>query len=523
MRLSPSALVSIVLISGCAFAPSADAPDAENGWPEDDPATYEAVHGASSALSQPGSWVPGAVGGNVRYDDAPAWQGGRNCTGSFTAGARQLKTYLQGAYPQIGSIGGYSCRQNTADASKTSVHGTGRALDIMIRTDGGKADNDKGDPIGTWLIQHATELGVQYIIWDRTSYNSSRSGTKYRGYTGPNPHVDHLHVELNLAGAGQRTPWYGAPTAPERPAAETHVSMDGDGSTFVSATIPTRQRVAPGAHVQQTWRLRNTGTTTWTDPRYGLARTSGPDFAGPNSIGLPPSTSVAPGGTASFAFDATAPTEPGVYTARFRMAAGDVGTNAFGARVYLELEVRPTADRGCRSATLGRDVPANSCVQVAYAGCGQDTCGWYQCTNGAWSCASRAGCGDDTSFANAACNTCVNTGHVCRETSDCCGADTNSAIQCLAGFCSDTSMCGVPARDCSSRTDCCQGLACSPASAGGATQCCLRGGDRCATSADCCGDMTCDANRCTARTRGQSCAATQDCGGSSYCEGGVCR
>ena len=523
MRLSPSALVSIVLISGCAFAPSADAPDAENGWPEDDPATYEAVHGASSALSQPGSWVPGAVGGNVRYDDAPAWQGGRNCTGSFTAGARQLKTYLQGAYPQIGSIGGYSCRQNTADASKTSVHGTGRALDIMIRTDGGKADNDKGGPIGTWLIQHATELGVQYIIWDRTSYNSSRSGTKYRGYTGPNPHVDHLHVELNLAGAGPRTPWYGAPTAPERPAAETHVSMDGDGSTFVSATIPTRQRVAPGAHVQQTWRLRNTGTTTWTDPRYGLARTSGPDFAGPNSIGLPPSTSVAPGGTASFAFDATAPTEPGVYTARFRMAAGDVGTNAFGARVYLELEVRPTADRGCHSATLGRDVPANSCVQVAYAGCGQDTCGWYQCTNGAWSCASRAGCGDDTSFANAACNTCVNTGHVCRETSDCCGADTNSAIQCLAGFCSDTSMCGVPARDCSSRTGCCQGLACSPASAGGATQCCLRGGDRCATSADCCGDMTCDANRCTARTRGQSCAATQDCGGSSYCEGGVCR
>ncbi len=119
MRPSLSALVSIVLISGCAFAPSADAPDAEDGWPEDDPATYEAVNGVSSALSQPGSWVPGAVGGNVRYDDAPAWQGGRNCTGSFTAGARQLKTYLQGAYPQIGSIGGYSCRQNTADASKT--------------------------------------------------------------------------------------------------------------------------------------------------------------------------------------------------------------------------------------------------------------------------------------------------------------------------------------------------------------------------------------------------------------------
>lgn len=523
MRFSAPALVSLVLLCGCGLDTSGEAPDAESAWPEDDPATYEAVHGVSSALSQPGSWRPDVVGGHQRYDDAPAWQGGRNCTGNFTAGARELKAYLLANYPQISSIGGYSCRQNTADASKTSVHGTGRALDIMIRTDHGKADNDKGDPIGRWLIEHATVLGVQYIIWDRTSYNSSRSGTKYRAYTGPNPHVDHLHVELNFDGANKRTSWYGGTPAPARPPAETRAPAGGDASVFVSATIPIRQRVAPGARVRQTWRLRNTGTTTWTNPNYGLARTSGPDFEGPGSIGLPPSTTVAPGGTTDFVLDATAPTEPGVYIARFRMAAGDLATTAFGARVYLELEVRATADRGCHSATLGRDVPSNTCVQVAYAGCGQASCGWYQCTNGAWTCASRAGCGDDSSFANDSCNTCVSTGHVCRETADCCGSGGGSSIQCLAGFCSDTAMCGVPARDCGSRADCCMGLACSPSEAGGATQCCLRSGDRCGTSADCCGDMTCDAGRCTARTRGQSCASTQDCGGSSYCEEGVCR
>lgn len=518
MRHFTPALVSAVLICSCAFEPSLDGPDAESAYPEDDPATYEAVHGAGSALSAPGSWTPDAVGGYVRYDDAPAWQRGRNCTGTFTPGARALKARLIAAYPQISSIGGYSCRQNTADASKTSVHGTGRALDIMIRTDGGRADNGKGDPIAHWLITHATELGVQYIIWDRTSYNSSRSGRKYRAYTGPNPHVDHLHVELNLAGSRAAAPTP-SPMPTETPAP---TPATGDNSTFVGATIPTRQRVAPGTHVRQTWRLRNTGTTTWTNPRYGLAHTAGPDFGGPSSIGLAPGASVAPGGTTSFVLDATAPTTPGVYTARFRMAAGDA-SNTFGARVYLELEVRSTADRGCHSATLGRDVPSNSCVQVAYAGCGQTSCGWYQCTNGAWTCASRAGCGDDTSFENDHCSACVATGHSCRENADCCGAGSGSAIQCLAGFCSDTSMCGVPARDCSSRADCCQGLACSPSAAGGATQCCLRGGERCGANADCCGDMTCDSGRCTARVPGQSCAATQDCGGSSYCEGGVCR
>lgn len=523
MRSFTPALVSAVLICSCALDTSSEAPDGESAYPEDDPATYEAVYGNASALSEPGSWTPDVVGGNVRYDDAPAWQGGRNCTGTFTAGARELKAHLVATYPQITSIGGYSCRQNTADASKTSVHGTGRALDIMIRTDRSKADNGKGDPIARWLINNATELGVQYIIWDRTSYNSSRSGRKYRAYTGPNPHVDHLHVELNLAGANKRTSWYGGTPTPARPIAETRVSTGtGDNSVFVGATIPTRQRVAPGARVRQEWRLRNTGTTTWTNPRYGLARTSGPSFEGPSSIGLPAGTSVAPGGTALFVLDATAPTEPGVHTARFRMAAGDA-SNTFGARVYLELEVRSTADRGCRSATLGRDVPSNTCVQVAYAGCGQKSCGWYQCTNGAWTCASRAGCGDDSSFANDACSACVSTGHVCRENADCCGSGDGSAIQCLAGYCSDTSMCGVPARDCSSRSDCCMGLACSPSEGGGATQCCLRGGDRCTANADCCGDMTCDGGRCTARVPGQSCAATQDCGGSSYCEGGVCQ
>ena len=41
-----------------------------------------------------------------------------------------------------------------------SMHGTGRALDIMIPRVGGKADASVGDPIAGWLIHTAAALGV---------------------------------------------------------------------------------------------------------------------------------------------------------------------------------------------------------------------------------------------------------------------------------------------------------------------------------------------------------------------------
>ncbi|MEZ4464481.1 MAG: hypothetical protein R3F43_08225 [bacterium] len=67
---------------------------------------------------------------------------------------------------------GYACRQ-IRGSSGMSVHGTGRALDIFVPLSGGAADNDLGDPIANWLVEHA-EIGVQ-LIWDRTIWSGSRS------------------------------------------------------------------------------------------------------------------------------------------------------------------------------------------------------------------------------------------------------------------------------------------------------------------------------------------------------------
>jgi hypothetical protein len=71
-----------------------------------------------------------------------------------------------------------------------------------------QANSAVGDPIANWLVQNAEAIGVQYIIWNRVQWTGSRKGRKDRDYTGPSPHTDHIHVELNLDGARRATPWF---------------------------------------------------------------------------------------------------------------------------------------------------------------------------------------------------------------------------------------------------------------------------------------------------------------------------
>jgi hypothetical protein len=144
----------------------------------------------------------------VRYDSPPPWHGPESCGGRFMPGAAALRLYVLRTFAGVHTVGGYDCRRNTANAAETSVHGTGRAIDVMIPTVSGRADSEVGDPIANWLVLHASAIGVQYIIWNHVYWNGSRRGRKDGPYTGPNPHVDHIHVELNNAGAARLTPWF---------------------------------------------------------------------------------------------------------------------------------------------------------------------------------------------------------------------------------------------------------------------------------------------------------------------------
>jgi peptidoglycan hydrolase-like protein with peptidoglycan-binding domain len=145
---------------------------------------------------------------SVRYDSPPAWEDGRNCTGPFTQGAAELRQHILANFLGVTGIGGYNCRYNSGNPQQTSVHGIGRALDIMIPTVGGRANSAVGDPIANWLILNASAIGIQYIIWNRVSWGGNRRAPKDRSYTGPSPHIDHIHAELNKDGAQRKTAWF---------------------------------------------------------------------------------------------------------------------------------------------------------------------------------------------------------------------------------------------------------------------------------------------------------------------------
>jgi hypothetical protein len=208
-------------------------------------------------ISVAGRWIPSSSATAAadrqyaRYDDAPSWSGGRNCGGSLLVGTREVGDYLRGAFRGVRSYDGYACRANTANTAQTSIHGTGRALDVFIPTlSGGAADNTVGDAVANWVIANAASLGVQLVIWDRSIWNASRApGTKLRAYGGPHPHNDHLHIELNADGAARRTTWFrdhGVATTPAATTTPTPAPTPTPTPTPTSTPAAPRMRVISG-------------------------------------------------------------------------------------------------------------------------------------------------------------------------------------------------------------------------------------------------------------------------------------
>jgi hypothetical protein len=145
----------------------------------------------------PGRWIPPADILEIAnqqylpYSGAPS-----SCSGTFRPGTRRVADFLRAEFEGATSYGGYACRANTANTSQLSVHASGRAIDLFVPLDGGEADNDLGDPIAHYLMTNAEELGIEFIVWDRTSWGAHRPAPKHRAYTGPHPHHDHLHIEI---------------------------------------------------------------------------------------------------------------------------------------------------------------------------------------------------------------------------------------------------------------------------------------------------------------------------------------
>ena len=113
------------------------------------------------------------------------------------------------------------------------------------------------------------------------------------------------------------------------------ISVPTDGAEYIPSTAFTDETVlTPGASFLKTWRMHNTGTSTW-GAGYQLAFISGDQMGAPNGVDLP--RSIAPGEEVDIGMNLTAPTTPGSYEGRFRMR--DAQGVYFGEPVYVRVSV----------------------------------------------------------------------------------------------------------------------------------------------------------------------------------------
>lgn len=98
----------------------------------------------------------------------------------------------------------------------------------------------------------------------------------------------------------------------------------GDRAEFVSdVTVPDGTPFQPKETFVKTWRLKNSGSTTWTTA-YSLVYVSGPSMEGPASVPLP--NDVPPGQTVDITVNLVAPSAPGPYRSYWNLktASGQI-------------------------------------------------------------------------------------------------------------------------------------------------------------------------------------------------------
>ena len=126
------------------------------------------------------------------------YQGAKKCTSGAQPGAQGMMQCFLAKYKRLGgkNLGIYDCR-TVRGGSTTSLHGEGRAVDLGITPHGASYGTD----LANRLLNNSKELGIQCIIWNREIWSGAHPKSGWRKYTGTNPHVDHLHVELSWATA----------------------------------------------------------------------------------------------------------------------------------------------------------------------------------------------------------------------------------------------------------------------------------------------------------------------------------
>lgn len=144
------------------------------------------------------------------------------------------------------------------------------------------------------------------------------------------------------------------PTETAKPTSGT--SSSADSASFVAdVTVPDGTAAIPGSVFEKTWRIKNTGTTTWS-PAYTLVWVEGDKMGSPEGIPIP--KDVRPGETVDISVMLTAPAKAGTYQTFFRLrnANGQYfkldGTGDLWVKIIVGLAATNTPNSETLTATV---------------------------------------------------------------------------------------------------------------------------------------------------------------------------
>jgi hypothetical protein len=131
----------------------------------------------------------------IPYDGGGPWDPSA-CVDAMTPHLAMLRRIIVRAFPTIRPAAGLRARcqpMETSHGQQNNLHSIGRALDCMVP----HVSGPEGEALANWCVETAASYGIQLVIWDRSVWQGSmRPGHRLQPYTGPVPHVDHVHVEV---------------------------------------------------------------------------------------------------------------------------------------------------------------------------------------------------------------------------------------------------------------------------------------------------------------------------------------
>jgi hypothetical protein len=134
-----------------------------------------------------------------------------------------------------------------------------------------------------------------------------------------------------------------------------------DNAKFVSdVSVPDGTRFAPGTRFIKTWRLRNTGTCTWTSD-YSIFFLNGSKMSGTSPQDLD-FVNIKPGETIDISIELVAPSQYGNHTGYWQLQ--NESKAAFGEGFYVQIQVSATAHTVTPTATQMKTATSSPTASV---------------------------------------------------------------------------------------------------------------------------------------------------------------